>query len=182
MIPDHHMSVEKIGKGSARAKTGRKKSAPSTAGKKSGSRPQAISDRGTTSDSDLRCLAIAAAARCLQRGPRFGDWPSQSGPLPGAIDSTRLAEAGSYLMPRSNGRMRLDSTCGPRGADRRYVMSPIPPTSGLRMPFFFSGFSAISPSVRRSKPATLAARIRALLVMTGLLGLTSDRRGRVLRD
>jgi hypothetical protein len=58
---------KKIGKGSARAKTGRKKSARPTAGKKSASRPQAISDRGTTSDSDLRHLAIAAATRRLQR-------------------------------------------------------------------------------------------------------------------
>ncbi len=47
---------KKIGKGSARGKTDRKKSARPTAGKKSASRPQAISDQGTTSDSDLRHL------------------------------------------------------------------------------------------------------------------------------
>ena len=58
---------KKIGKRSARAKTGRKKNARPTAGKESASRPQAISNRGTTSDSDLRHLAIAAAARRPQR-------------------------------------------------------------------------------------------------------------------
>jgi hypothetical protein len=58
---------KKIGKGSARGKTDQKKSARPTAGKKSASRPQAISDRETTSDSDLRHLAIAWAARRLQR-------------------------------------------------------------------------------------------------------------------
>jgi len=54
---------KKIGKRSARGKTDRKKSARPMAEKESASRPQA----GTTSDSDLRHLAIAAAARSLQR-------------------------------------------------------------------------------------------------------------------
>ena len=54
------------GKKAARKKAVRKKSARPMAEKESASRSQAISDRGTTSESDLRHLALGAAARRLR--------------------------------------------------------------------------------------------------------------------
>ena len=162
----------------SRRKRGRAEARP-------GTRPRAASPwggDGSAVQHELRDTGSDATARTGRSG-RMDDLASAIGHASRVHSRAHLIQPDLPKPARTSCRDRTDA-CGwtrraapavPTGA----ISCRPPHMSGLRPPFFFSGFSAISPSVRRSRPAAGANPGTA---RDNRSARTRNRRGRVLRD